>query len=258
MQHPEDPCALVSPDAHVVFAVYSRLQKRNGKRKNSLPTAGTIAEQMGLRESEVRALIEELRDARICDYDDFGHARLAQLCPHSGLVPRAQAPTGAPTGAPGGVPELPATATSYELSTATSQELGASSNRDFVPGRLRRPDRRQPVTGNPETWNAHELAWYLHEKTLQGFFGRSPGATNLAAVRSNIASWMSVDGIKPMVIKEMIDIFTSTPANLKPGIPAWKSFVNLRQKLFEAADRMVSAEHTTGVNFDVAYWTGAK
>lgn len=97
------------------------------------------------------------------------------------------------------------------------------------------------IPSKPETWNSRSLAQYLHDEVVTNFFGKGPGQVPIEPVAGNLSQWIHKDGIKPETVKAMIDHFVSDPQNLIKGVPAWKSFVNLRQRLYETVERQEEA-----------------
>src|SRR5205807_4529236 len=79
------------------------------------------------------------------------------------------------------------------------------------------------------------LVQYFDVKVGFAYWGMTPGSINYGALGACIRTWDRKDGIDPIMVKAMIDDFASDQQFIRQSTPAWKSFINQRQKLFEIA-----------------------
>jgi hypothetical protein len=110
-----------------------------------------------------------------------------------------------------------------------------------------RPAPTNPGWLNPKSRRVvFDLVDYFNYRVRKQFHGLSPHPMNDKAVGAEIRHWVRRDGIHPATVKLMIDIFTEQ--KLRGDVPAWKSFLALRQKLFTMAQERSSRQE------DDDYW----
>lgn len=92
---------------------------------------------------------------------------------------------------------------------------------------------------------ARSLVEYFRLQCAKNFWGQTPGVLNEAALRSQFSRWIKVEGVPYEMVKAMIDVFVSDKNYIRKDTPAWKSFLNQRQKLFLIAERRAQSRATT-------------
>lgn len=235
----QDPCSALSEDAHRTWRAFSELRSRGGNAKR---TPNQVAEHLRIKPSIVRHHIGEITDAGLARFED-GHISIdpGTECPHRGLSVRSRGLVRACTGMP--TPVTP--------STSTSTVGNPSPSVRSIPLAASGDERSLYPEAYSRVKTARSLVEYFRLQCTKNYWGMTPGALNEDALRSQITRWLRMEGIPYDTVKAMIDVFTSDRNFIRQDTPAWKSFVNQRQKLF-----LIAEERTKRAKID-SRWTGS-
>jgi len=190
---------------------------------------------MGIERHALWDLVQEMIDANLARKGDDGCVYVlpgVESCPHRDVSPLAGGPQ---AGRP------PARST-QAISLKSSDSGLPPSGENLAPASGDgRPQALAVREYNPAK-TARGLVDYFRVQCAKNFFGRTPGALNADALRAQISRWIRNEGIPYDTVKAMIDVFVSDQQFIRATTPAWKSFINQRQKLFEIAERRTKAK----------------
>lgn len=212
-------------------------EDRSGRTGASRRTKSMAEKALGWKWHRVRDVLAELLDAgRLEKFDDYGHYSFPQNAPEP-LNPKPfWVDPEDPSASLGRAPRRRLQASPARVTT--SQRLVVSSLRTPPSGEysVALPDDSKIPMKVPR-WvyaqygrETYQLVDYFLYRVGPLQFGRSPEPINKKVLSSSIRRWI-IEGLDPLVIKAMIDLFAKEAKFLKKGIPAWKSFLASRQYL---------------------------
>jgi hypothetical protein len=271
-------CGDLSPEEHVVFNAILAKKNRRGFSQISFDQ---IAEYSGLEAGRISDLVAGILDLGIAEFDGAVY-RTTEACECHSLTPsrfrvgpkleaNSYLVNARGSNSPyGGVDLFTTDRGSLVGSDDESDEDGATVRSpdqiaQQINTRVRRIVRRtyrnrdwrhKPVPA----WNSRDLADYFGQLAIECWSSENgPGLTNYNALRGQFARWRRDEDMDPVLIKALVDHFFEIPeeARSRTGVPAWKSFLNLRRSLHDDVMRRVQAQESEDRAGDESYWTGS-